>query len=87
MTGLLFLFGVFFALGLFYLAAAFLRLPTTGASRAMLGAARQEKKAARTVEAGLMSAAVRLSKCIRMDEYKRSRMANVLKAGGMGIFG
>ena len=46
MTGLLFLFGVFLALGLFCLAAASLLLPTTGASRAMLGAARQEKKAA-----------------------------------------
>lgn len=85
MTGLLFLFGVFLALGLFYLAAAFLRLPTTGASRAMLGTAKQEKKAAKTVEACLMSAAVKLSKYIRMDEYKRSRMANVLKAGGMGM--
>ena len=85
MTGLLFLFGVFLALGLFCLAAASLRLPTTGASRAMLGAARQEKKAAKTVEAGLMSAAVKLSRYIRMDEYKRSRMANVLKAGGMGM--
>ena len=84
MTGLLFLFGVFLALGLFCLAAASLRLPTTGASRAMLGAARQEKKAAKTVEAGLMSAAVK-SRYIRMDEYKRSRMANVLKAGGMGM--
>ncbi len=85
MTGLLFLFGVFLALGLFYLTAAFLHLPTKGASRAILGTARQEKKAAKTVEACLMSAAVKLSKYIRMDEYKRSRMANVLKAGGMGM--
>ncbi len=85
MTGLLFLFGTFLALGLFYLTAAFLRLPTAGASRAMLGTAKQEKKAAKTVEACLMFLAVKLSKYIRMDEYKKSRMANVLKAGGMGM--
>ena len=50
MTGLLFLFGLFLALGLFFLAAAFLHLPTLGAAKAMLGAVRQEKKAAKTIE-------------------------------------
>lgn len=85
MTGLLFLFGLFLALGLFFLAAAFLHLPTLGAAKAMLGAVRQEKKAAKTIEAGLMSAAVRLAKYIRMDEYKRSRMENVLNASGMNL--
>ena len=85
MTGLLFLFGLFLALGLFFLAAAFLQLPTLGAAKAMLGAVRQEKKAAKTIEAGLMSAAVRLAKYIRLDEYKRSRMENVLNASGMNL--
>lgn len=85
MLGLLFLFGVFLALGLFFLTAAALHLPTAGASRAMLGTAKQGKKAAKTVEACLMSLAVRLSGYIRMDEYKRSRMTNVLKASGMGM--
>lgn len=85
MTGLLFLFGLFLALGLFFLAAAFLRLPTIGTSKAMLGTTRQERKAAKTVETCLMSAAVGLSKYIRMDEYKKSRMGNVLKASGMNM--
>lgn len=85
MTGLLFLFGLFLVLGLFSLMSAVLRLPTTGASRAMLGTVRQEKKAAKTMEACLMHAAVRLSKYIRMDEYKKSRMANVLKASGIDM--
>lgn len=85
MTGLLFLFGLFLALGLFFLAAAFLRLPTISTSKAMLGTTRQERKAAKTVETCLMSAAVGLSKYIRMDEYKKSRMGNVLKASGMNM--
>ena len=37
MRGLLFLFGLFLALGLFFLAASFFRIPTLGAARAMLG--------------------------------------------------
>ena len=70
MTGLLFLFGLFLALG---------------AAKAMLGTVKQEKKAAKTAETYLMTVAVRLAKYIRMDEYKRNRMNNILKASGMNI--
>ena len=85
MMGLLFLFGVFLALGLFLLSAAVLRLPTIGAARAMLGTVKQERKAAKTLETGLMTVAVWLAKYIRIDEYKRGRMANVLKASDMNL--
>lgn len=85
MMGLLFLFGLFLALGLFFLTASILRLPTIGAARAMLGTVKQERKAAKTLETYFMTAAVRLAKHIRMDEYKKSRMANVLKASGMNL--
>lgn len=44
MMGLLFLFGLFLFAGLFFLAAAFLQLPGTRVTRAMLGTVRQEKK-------------------------------------------
>ena len=85
MMGLLFLFGLFLALGLFFLSASILRLPTIGVARAMLGTVKQERKAAKTLETYFMTVAVRLAGCIRMDEYKRSRMANVLKASGMNL--
>lgn len=85
MTGLLFLFGLFLALGLFFLAASLLKLPTIGVAKAMLGTVKQENKAAKTAETYLMTVAVRLAKYIRMDEYKRSRMNNILKASGMNI--
>ena len=68
MTGLLFLFGAFLALGLFFIAASILRLPTIGAAKAMLGTVKQERKAAKSLETRLMTAAVRLSKWIHMDE-------------------
>lgn len=78
-------FGLFLALGLFFLAASLHKLPTIGAAKAMLGAVKQDKKAAKTIETYLMTVAVRLAGYIRMDEYKRSRMNNVLKAGGMNL--
>ena len=85
MMGLLFLFGAFLGMGLFFLSAAALRLSTIGAAKAMLGTVKQERKAAKTLETGLMTVAVRLAKYIRMDEYRRGRMANVLKASGMNL--
>ena len=83
--GLLVIFGAFLATGLFFLAASFLKLPTIGTAKAMLNTGRREKKAARSVEAYLMTLAVRLARYIRMDEYKRGRMANILNATGMGM--
>ena len=71
MEGLLFLFGLFLALGLFFLTASVLKLPTMGAAKAMLGTVKQERKAAKTLETYFMILAVRLSGFIRMDAYKR----------------
>lgn len=68
MMGLLFFFGTFLALGMFFLSAAVLRLPTIGAASAMLGTVRQERKTAKTLETSLMTVAVWLAKYIRIDE-------------------
>ncbi len=83
MQSLLFLFTALFAAGLFFILADALKLPAIGAAKAMLSAGKEDKKAAKTVEAWLMSGAVKLSKYIRMDEYKKSRMTNILKAAGI----
>jgi flagellar protein FlaJ len=81
----LFFIGILLALGLFLILADRLKLPTMKAAKAMLGTGKADKKAAKTVEAWLMSGAVKLSKYIRMDEYKHSRMANILKAAGISM--
>ena len=69
MTFLLFLFGIFLALGMFLLTADLLRLPRLATQRAMLSVGRQEKKQARSVEALLMGWAIKLAPHIHMDEY------------------
>jgi len=82
---LLLLFVVLLAAGLFFILADVLKLPTMGVAKAMLNAGRQDKKAAKTMEVYLMSGAVRLSRFICLDEYRKSRMANVLKAAGINM--
>lgn len=81
----LFFTGILIATGLFLILADVLKLPAMGAGKAMLGAGKENKKAAKTVEAWLMTGAVKLSKYIRMDEYKRGRMTNILKASGISM--
>lgn len=81
----LFFAGILFAFGLFFILSEVLKLPTLRTAKAMLGAGKEDKKAAKTVEAWLMSGAVKVSKFIHMDEYKRSRMVNILKAAGISM--
>ena len=82
MTIYMLLFGVLLGLGLFFIAADLLKLPTLATEKAMLLAGKQAKSKPKTIDTLLHSAAVKLSKYIPMDEYKKSRMTNVLSAAG-----
>jgi tight adherence protein C len=85
MTALIFIFGVLLAAGLFFIAADILRLPSLAAQKAMLAAGKRTKTKTKTIDALLQNAAVRLSRYIHMDEYKRGRMKNVLSASGLNM--
>ncbi len=85
MMMLIFIFGILMAFGLFFILADVLKLPYLSTAKAMLNTTRAEKKAAKNIETYLMTWAVKLSKYIRMDEYRRSRMKNILKATGMNM--
>ena len=82
---LLFLFGLTLAAGLFFILLDVLRLTYLSTAKAMLNTTRAEKKAAKSLEAYLMTFAVKLAKHIRMDEYRKHRLKNVLKATGMNM--
>lgn len=81
----LFFAGILLAAGLYFVLASILKLPTMEIAKAMLNVGRKNKKATKGVEAWLMFGAVKLSRYIRMDEYKRGRMENVLKAAGLSM--
>jgi len=80
---LLFLFAALLATGLFFILADLVKLPTIAATKALINTGKQDKRLAKTVEAWLMVWAVRASRFVRMDEYRRSRMKNILKASGI----
>ena len=85
MIGLLVCFGGLLAAGLFFLAADLLWLPYLKTSKAMINTGRENRKAAKSLETYLLSLAVKLAPYIHMDEYKRGRQKNILKASGLNM--
>ena len=82
---LLLLFGGFLFLGMFFLAADLLKMPYMKTEKALLDRGRNSKKGSAALDTFLLQGAMRLSHVIRMDEYRKSRMKNVLKATGINM--
>ncbi len=85
MTIAIFLFGVLLAAGLFFIAADLLRLPSLAAEKAMLAAVKRTASKPKNIDAMLQNSAIRLSRHIRIDEYKYGRMKNMLSAAGLNV--
>lgn len=82
---LIIIFGILLALGLFFIIADILRLPSLATQKAMLSASKEGNKKAKSIDALLIGWAVRLAKYIPIDEYKRNRMKNTLNASGINM--
>lgn len=85
MMFLIFIFGTFLALGLFFIVSDLLKLPRLATQKAMQAAGRDGKQKSKNIDIILLGWAVRLSKYIPMDEYKRARMRNTLNASGINM--
>ena len=82
---ILFIVFILFGTGLFLLLSGLLHLPTLRTSKVMMDTAREDKKLSKTLDALYMDGAARLAGLIRLNDYKRSRMNNVLRASGLGM--
>ncbi len=80
---LIVLFGFLFAVGMFFMLEEALKLPRLATGKAMLSATSQHKGKAKNLDVLIGSLSVKLAKYLPMDEYKKSRMKNTLKAAGM----
>jgi len=80
---LLFLFGLLLAAGLFFLAADRLKLPTLAAEKALVSAAHRGGRHSGSLDMLLHIWAQRLSKYIRMDEYRRELLKTTLISAGI----
>ena len=85
MTFLIIIFGVLLALGLFFIMADILRLPSLATQRAMQSAGKKGKEKTKSIDILLLGLAVKLAKYIPIDEYKRNRMKNTLNASGINM--
>jgi len=74
-----------FGTGLFLLLSGLLRLPTLRTSKVMMDTAREDKKLSKTLDALYMDGAAKLAGFIRLNDCKRSRLDNVLRASGFGM--
>ena len=68
---------------MFFLAADLLKVPYMKTEKALLDTVRKNKKGSAALDAFMLQGAMKLSHVIRMDEYRKSRMKNVLKATGI----
>ena len=80
---LIVLFGILFAIGLFFILAEVMKQPRLATGKAMLSAMSKQKSKAKNVDVLIGSLSVKLAKYLPMDEYKKSRMKNTLKAAGI----
>ncbi|MCI1965100.1 MAG: secretion protein F [Oscillospiraceae bacterium] len=80
---LMMLFAVFFAMGLFFILADLLKIPSLAAEKAMLSAVKESSQKTKNIEVLLNGFAVRIAKYLPIDEYKKIRMRNTLNAAGM----
>ncbi len=83
MIAYMILFGVLLSAGFFFIAADVFCLPKLATQKAMMEAGKQAKGKSKISDTLLQSAAVKISKYIQIDEYKKRRMKNVLSAAGI----
>lgn len=83
MVGLLILFGVFFAAGLFLVLSDVFRIPTIMTMKAMSGVGKAEKRKNRNLNMILMDGAVLLGRHLPMNPHKKARLAAALRAAGI----
>lgn len=85
MLGILIPFACLFAAGTYFLVADLLRVPTLATTKAVIAVTRREKKKAKSFEAIVFDLAVKLSRFVRMGDYKRRKMAATLKSADISL--
>jgi flagellar protein FlaJ len=77
--------GMLLASGMYFILAQALQLPRIATTKAVLNVARQDKKQTKNMEVIIFELASKLSKFIRMDDYKKRKMTATLKSAGIKL--
>ena len=82
---ILLLFTIFFATGSYFLLAELCKVPSYRASKVILNAGRKRKKQVKDSDAFILELAEKLAKILPMEEYKRRKIADVLKSAEISM--
>jgi len=85
MLGILIPFAILFGAGIYFILAALLKVPTLATTKAVISVTRREKKQAKSFEAIVFDLAVKLSQFIKIDDYKKRKMAATLKSADISL--
>ena len=85
MLGILIPFSILFGVGLYFLIAGFLKVPTLATTKAVIAVTRREKRQAKSFEAIVFDLAVKLSRFIKMNDYKKRKMTATLKSADISL--
>lgn len=77
--------GVFLAAGFYIILAETLKLPRLAVTKAVLSVSRQDKKQTKTLEVIVFDLSSKLSKHIRLDDYKKRKLISTLKSVGIKL--
>jgi Flp pilus assembly protein TadB len=85
MLGILIPFACLFSAGTYFIIADLLKVPTLATTKAVIAVTRREKKQAKSFEAIVFDLAVKLSRYIKMGDYKKRKMAATLKSADISL--
>ncbi|MFA9399292.1 MAG: secretion protein F [Clostridiaceae bacterium] len=82
---ILFIFTCLFSFGAYMVAADLLKFPDAKASKLVLNISRREKKKTQNIEVYILEAATKVSKIIKLNDYKKRRMTAILKSAEINL--
>jgi Flp pilus assembly protein TadB len=85
MLGILIPFSILFAAGIYLVLADVLKVPTLATTKAVISVTRREKKQAKSLEAVIFDLAVKLSRFIKINDYKKRKMTSTLKSADINL--
>jgi Flp pilus assembly protein TadB len=77
---IIFFFGIFFAAGMYFTAADYLKLPTFSDSKAVQSVIKQDKNKVKVYDVFISELSARVSKFIKPDDYRKRKLASTLKS-------
>lgn len=79
------MFGVFFSCGCYMITAEYLGFPEIKASLTVLSIGRNERKKRKGKEAFILELSSRMSRFVRLDEFRKKKLSATLKSAGINL--